>query len=376
MEEINKELVGEFTRAEVDLALNQMAPLKAPGPDGMPPLFYQYYWPSIRDEVSEAVLDCLNSEKMPSCLNHTFLTLILKVKSPEKVYDFRPIALFKSGYHALCEEARSDEASSSDSGLVARFWSKIWKPGVSGKVKHFLWRACTDSLPTRINLMKRKILSDLICHLCGRVDEDTLHALWGCEAVKQVWDRDFNWVNQFEVAQGSFQDLVEKVLSKPRLREDFATTAWFVWARRNKSRLNEKTTPLNGIRDAIRNFLQLFHSCREPPVSNKMQRQRNWIPPKPGQYKVNFDGALFNENDEAGVGIVVRDSRGLVVVAMAEKIIKPHSMECLQILATRHAVIFAKEIGLQLSHFVGDSKIVIKGLLGGGNAILIYRAFV
>ena len=29
-EEMNKELIGDFTRAEVELALNQMAPLKAP----------------------------------------------------------------------------------------------------------------------------------------------------------------------------------------------------------------------------------------------------------------------------------------------------------------------------------------------------------
>lgn len=60
-----------------------MAPLKALGLDGMPPLFYQH----------EAVLDCLNSRKIPSGLNYTFLTLILKVKGPEKVSDFRPIAL-------------------------------------------------------------------------------------------------------------------------------------------------------------------------------------------------------------------------------------------------------------------------------------------
>ena len=64
--------------------------------------------------------------------------------------------------------------------------------------------------------------------------------------------------------------------------------------------------------------------------------------------------------------IVVRDSRGLVVAAMAEKIIKPHSVKCLELLAARRAVIFAKEIGLQQSHFEGDSETVIKGLLGGG----------
>ena len=38
-------------------------------------------------------------------------------------------------------------------------------------------------------------------------------------------------------------------------------------------------------------------------------RRRKWTPPIPGDYEVNFDGAMFNESDEAGVGIVVRDSR-------------------------------------------------------------------
>uniref|UniRef100_A0A7N2LB36 Reverse transcriptase zinc-binding domain-containing protein n=1 Tax=Quercus lobata TaxID=97700 RepID=A0A7N2LB36_QUELO len=163
----------------------------------------------------------------------------------------------KSGYRALCDEARSREASSSNSGLVSGLWTNIWKVGVPGKVKHFLWRACTNSLPTKHNLVKRRVLSDL------------------------GWDRDFNWVNQFEAAQGSFQDLVAKVLSKPRMREVFATTAWFIWAHRNKSRLNEKTLPLSGIRDAVGNFLQLFRSCRDPPVSNKVMRRRKWTPPNP-----------------------------------------------------------------------------------------------
>ena len=43
-EDKNKELLVEFTKNEVKEALNQMAPLKAPDPNGMPPLFYQHYW--------------------------------------------------------------------------------------------------------------------------------------------------------------------------------------------------------------------------------------------------------------------------------------------------------------------------------------------
>ena len=39
--EMNNELLAPFQRSEVDFALKQMNPLKALGPDGMPPLFFQ-----------------------------------------------------------------------------------------------------------------------------------------------------------------------------------------------------------------------------------------------------------------------------------------------------------------------------------------------
>ena len=60
--------------------------------------------------------------------------------------------------------------------------------------------------------------------------------------------------------------------------------------------------------------------------STKVVRRRKWQHPNPGEYKTNFDGPMFNECDEAGVGIVIRDSGGMVVAAMAEKIKKPHSV--------------------------------------------------
>lgn len=41
---MNNKLLGEFRAEEVRVALKQMHPTKAPGPDGMPPIFYQKYW--------------------------------------------------------------------------------------------------------------------------------------------------------------------------------------------------------------------------------------------------------------------------------------------------------------------------------------------
>lgn len=42
-EEQNAMLATEFVKAEVEEALKQMEPLKALGPDGLPPLFYQKF---------------------------------------------------------------------------------------------------------------------------------------------------------------------------------------------------------------------------------------------------------------------------------------------------------------------------------------------
>ena len=83
---MNADLVKPFVKQEVDVALKQMAPLKAPGLDGMPPIFYQHYWDSIGDDVSCAVLSCLNSGSIPASLNHTHITLIPKIKKSRKCF--------------------------------------------------------------------------------------------------------------------------------------------------------------------------------------------------------------------------------------------------------------------------------------------------
>ena len=92
-EDMNNYLIKNFSKEEVEVALKQMASLKAPGPNGMPPIFFQHYWESIGDDVVKAVVSCLNSNSIEPGLNHTFITLIPKVKSPEFVSEFRPIAL-------------------------------------------------------------------------------------------------------------------------------------------------------------------------------------------------------------------------------------------------------------------------------------------
>ena len=104
---MNDELAAPFQRIEVELAMKQMDPLKAPGPDGMPPLFFQQFWPTVGEDVTEAVLTCLNFGTIPTSINRTFITLIPKVKSPVRVSEFRPIALCNTLYKIISKIGRA-----------------------------------------------------------------------------------------------------------------------------------------------------------------------------------------------------------------------------------------------------------------------------
>jgi len=79
--DMNHQLSVDFTAWEVQKAINEMAPLKAPGPNGMPPLFYQHFWSTLGNDVSQFVLHFLNSATLLEHLNHTFISLIPK-KNP------------------------------------------------------------------------------------------------------------------------------------------------------------------------------------------------------------------------------------------------------------------------------------------------------
>ena len=75
---------------------------------------------------------------------------------------------------------------------------------------------------------------------------------------------------------------------------------------------------------------------------------------------------MFDESDEAGLGVVIRNSEGQVMVALFEKIKKPPSVMALELLAARRAAILVSETGFQQSCFEGDSEVVVKSLGGCG----------
>ena len=64
--EMNEVLMKEFTEEEVKKALDSIGDLKAPGPDGMPSVFFKNCWDIVCGKMTREVLQVLNGGSMPA----------------------------------------------------------------------------------------------------------------------------------------------------------------------------------------------------------------------------------------------------------------------------------------------------------------------
>nr|POE53651.1 hypothetical protein CFP56_36815 [Quercus suber] len=88
--------------------------------------------------------------------------------------------------------------------------------------------------------------------------EDTLHSLWSCSGLKEVWEKDFGWIFRSRMVITSLKRLVNLAFTKSELVPLFATTAWSVWFHRNKIRLSENSRPLSQIVGFARDYVHDF----------------------------------------------------------------------------------------------------------------------
>ncbi|XP_065634351.1 uncharacterized protein LOC136061295 [Quercus suber] len=109
-----------------------------------------------------------------------------------------------------------------------------------------------------------------------------------------------------------------------------------------------------------------FNQKSKRPKCNK--ENIKWPPLGEGMYKTNYDGAAFAEMEEAWIRVIVRDGKGDVIAALAEKMPYPSSMEVLEALAARRAAKLVVELGLSGSEFEGDSEVVWRTLKSADGA--------
>uniref|UniRef100_A0A2N9FR65 Reverse transcriptase domain-containing protein n=1 Tax=Fagus sylvatica TaxID=28930 RepID=A0A2N9FR65_FAGSY len=79
----------------------EMNPWKAPGPNGMPGVFYQTYWEVVGNDIIAAVQNFFSSGVMLRELNQTFIILIPKKMGADNFNMFRPISLCNFSYKII-----------------------------------------------------------------------------------------------------------------------------------------------------------------------------------------------------------------------------------------------------------------------------------
>ena len=144
--------------------------------------------------------------------------------------------------------------------------------------------------------------------------------------------------------------------------------AWSLWQRRNKLRIDLPYHPLNQVGPHSTKFLQDYLDSQDTqtPSNSTTLPTQSWTPPNTNSFKANFDGAVFNNSNSTGVGVIIRDSNGEVIAAMFERILLPTTMMEVEMLACRRAVTFAIEVGIQDITFEGDSLTMIRAINSGG----------
>ena len=128
---------------------------------------------------------------------------------------------------------RPDSGSSSDNAKMKAIWKMVWQLDCPNKIKHFMWRACKNILPTRNRLKVKGVGCEDYGALCGS-SETSGHILWDCKFAKEVWSGTKIKLPDLPEPAPEFLNLVWEVMdSHPNINWVlFAVTAWSLWNNR------------------------------------------------------------------------------------------------------------------------------------------------
>ena len=190
--------------------------------------------------------------------------------------------------------------TSSDNSQVRQFWRRIWSLPVPHKLRHFVWRVCKEILPTKANLMKRKVLQHGICEECCTKVETTGHVLWSCKKAKDTWAYSKVVAPTGGEECVSFHDFLWQLVMVDKVEEDklarIVTIAWAFWCNRNEVRNRGKQkTGSEIIRWAATYLVEFTVTTVSPSEPRPRPELRSfWTPPQTPMFKVNVDGAVFS----------------------------------------------------------------------------------
>ncbi|XP_060968349.1 uncharacterized protein LOC133035923 [Cannabis sativa] len=100
------------------------------------------------------------------------------------LHDASGVFTVRSAY-SLLQSMKTSRDIPDNSGI----WRLLWQLQLPPKVLNFLWRASTNSLPTRLNLSTKHVPIAVMCSFCLATPETTMHVLAQCSFAKSFWSK-------------------------------------------------------------------------------------------------------------------------------------------------------------------------------------------
>jgi ribonuclease HI len=275
-----------------------------------------------------------------------------------------------SAYHMAKEKEDAKLAGSSQRAEVSKIWKGIWSANMPNAVKTFMWRACHNLLPTKENLVKRKVISDPSCPICGLETETTSHILWECISASDVWGVSKRFFQKKSCSNPDFRQLAEDMFfdGSEEMFEIFSVIARLIWVRRNEWIHEGTFTHPNVIALRGQQNLDDYHSIMQKGPADEAQsaEESPWKPPEAGWMKLNSDAALDERGRRIGVGGILRDEQGSVRAAWSlskHGLLDPTAAEAT---ALFHGVLRCKSLGISNLFIESDSLVVISAIQDQG----------
>ncbi|XP_060974042.1 uncharacterized protein LOC115695103 [Cannabis sativa] len=207
-------------------------------------------------------------------------------------------------------------------------WKNLWQLPIPSKVHHFLWKACSGCLPTKVQLQSKHVNVDLLCPLCNMHVETIFHVLLDCSFSRSCWA--LSAVNQSTA--GANAEL----------------SSWFFDLLADCSE-NKSQTALEVVKSAKHVLGQWKITKFETPNAlfaiGDTSHNNCWRKPDVFTVKVNVDGATFKAHQKFSFGCVARNNHGKLLEAISESRWGCVSAEIAEVIGIKEALSWIKRKG-------------------------------
>lgn len=221
-----------------------------------------------------------------------------------------------------------------------KLWKFLWSLEVPGKVKHFLWRALKNILPTADNLLSRRVDVSPICPICSAVNESVFHCLVDCVLAKSCW-----FMSSLGLGGScfSFVEWIEEIFTHCR-KEDcklVVMVCWRLWLNRNDKVWNGHSSSARSLVNVAGHYLFSWQEAKRKNFITVEEEQEQlghgsvcWGKPPQGWLKCNVDAGVFSSQSRYSFGGVIRDSGGAFIAAKCQRfpgLFRPREAEALAV---------------------------------------------